>query len=259
MSAIVAALANFFFACGKVLDTAVSYAGSAVNGATLQIKSTPSRIRLKVVVSGGTFSSNDIVATLHTSPDGTTFVSSGKSLTFTANATQEIEVDVALMPYIRFAYSGAASGTILSVFLANNDPDQVVGNAVHEVEDANPVNGFVFCNVANALDASLAVPSTAGGTAYNIQDDSLHAGFLVVTVASRTVGSVAPKVQFTVDGGTTWIDSGDALSAISANGTSIVKISRGVAKRFRVHYTSASSFDGRVTTSLYGDGLVAAV
>lgn len=240
---------------GKIADSALAYAGSTVNGSAIRMKGRCTKMRMQVVVSSGSFSSNNIVATVQTSPDNTTFYATTMAITFTADGTKTLEITVPVMEYVRIAYSGAASGTVRTVFFANGNWDEDVagGGAIYEPEE-EAANGFLLCKTAQVVDAAAAKASAVGGTAVLLQNERAHFMFILLAVAARTTGTITPKLQYSLDAGKTWLDSGDALSAINANGTSVLVPANGLGMRFRLFYTPASSFDGTIGATIYTDG-----
>lgn len=239
---------------GKISDAAHAYAGSSANGSSVQMKGRCTRMRLQVVVSAGSFSSNNIVATIQTSGNNVTFYATTLALTFTADGTKTVEVTVPIMQYVRVAYSGAASGTIRACWMANGnfDEDISTGEIAYEPEEVS-TNGFLLCKASFVVAAAALVPSAAGGTTFLIQNERAHFLFFEIIVAARTTGTVTPKLQFSIDAAQNWLDSGDALSAINANGTSYLVPANGLAERLRIHLTPASSFDGTVAVNAYMD------
>ena len=251
MSAVLAAIVNLVFPWGQLLDSAVAYAGSTANGATRTIQNAPTRLHFKVVVSAGTFSSNNIVATVHTSPDGTTWASTTVAATITADGTAELDVTVPIMTYVRIVYTGAASGTVNTYVMANVNLTQSATLVPPNPTDLS-VNGLVVCRQSSTIRSAALVATATNGSAYVVPQNA-HRGFLIVVIAGRTVGTLVVKLQFSIDGGTTWVN-GDTTSTLSASGTTIVAIAASLGTRVRAVLTPGSSFDGTASATIFADG-----
>jgi len=251
MSLVLALAANLLFNWGQLLDSAVAYAGSPVNGATRSIQNTPTRLHFKIVVSAGSFSSNNIVGTVQTSVDGTNWIATSVTATFTANAVAEVDVNVPVGTYVRIAYSGAASGTVNTYVMANVNLTQSSTLVPPDPQDAS-VNGLCVCRQQSVLYDTAAVATTINGSAYQVPANA-HRGFLVVTVAGRTVGTLVAKLQFSIDGGTTWVN-GDTTSTLSADGVTIIALAAAYGTLVRPVLTPGSSFDGTAKVAIWADG-----
>lgn len=237
-----------------ILAAALVYAGSTDQTNGMYYEAPPNALRLKFVVTAGTYGGNTVTGTLQTSNDGSTWVSAGLTTgAIAADGTTEMVVNTFVMKYLRVEFTGAASATI-AVFVFADIPSGAFSEGIIYDQERSPVNGYAWCNCAVVLDSGVALGgASTAGTGKQLPGPTATCGYLKVVTTGRTQGTVTPKVQWSPDG-TTYYDTGDALSAISTNTTTWFKLTKGAGAYFRVYYTVAASCDATVTTTLVTDG-----
>lgn len=249
-------LGNLFWEAERT-ENALAYAGLAVNGATIQWENAPTRMALSIEAAGGAYLAGSVDAAVETSADGINWiVVPGVAVSFTADGVKAAGLNVPIMPYLRATYDGLGSANLTTAFLANNQAAPFTASTFYAPTADS--TGFAFCQIKNAIDTALpyliATPGNTVSLAVNAQ-----AGFAEFIVAARTAGTITARLQYSFDGGLTWLNSGNVTAALGANGTFLLGIEYPVGGLARVLYTPAGGFDGTIACAIFSDVALGAV
>lgn len=240
-----------FFPFAVQVMSGVSYS-APVQSTGQQWANNPNAMAFRLDVSSFSGGGQTLDVGVETSPDGTNWIAAGQVVTgINANGTTAAVLNVPVMPHVRLTVTESGDGptATLNAWLLADAPFSVADDYD---EAAGTPGNFLMCRHTETLDSALAVPSSAAGSSLKAGQSGVQAGYLVSTIAGRTAGTLAGQLQTSFDGGTTWKDvPGDSFSAQSANGVVIVKLTGIYGPDVRVNYTSASSFDGNVTSVLH--------
>jgi len=244
---------------GQILQSALSYTVGVGGTSSAVMVNKPNRLCLVANLTAFSAGGQTMTIAVQTSPDGSTWVDTGISITgIAATGEQVLRVDKPIMKYVRLYFDESGSGptaTIDTYLYADADPF-TLGNFDEESNPAAP--DFAYCNNVLAVHAAQAVASTDRDSTNVTVDGSVEQGFVVWTISGRTAGTLAPKLQHSYDAGTTWLDvPGTSISASSiASGKLIAGITGPCSELVAAHYTVASSWDGSVAMDLYTDNPV---
>lgn len=238
-----------------VLEAALAYPGTTTDTSRTYFEAPPDAIRVKIVTSGGDYTAGKTVTgTLQTSPDSTNWVTTGLTTgALNADGVAEINVNVPVLKYIRVEFTGTATATI-AVHVFSDLPTGALSDGTIAQQDRGSSNGVAWCGCAVILDTPIVFAGASqAGTSKQLPGPTATCGYVKVVISARTVGTVTPKLQWSPDL-VTWYDSGDDLGTLNANGTTLLKLTKGLSGYIRLYYTVAAAFDGTVTSTIYTDG-----
>lgn len=232
------------------VDNAVAYSAPVAGTASRIGRNRPNRAMIIVVVAskGGADALN---VGIDTSRDGVNWVSlGGMGLSNIANnGTYAIVLDRPLLEYVRCNFGEAGTdctATLTTYYCADRRIDADESGPV--TRTYTTTGSLAWC-VDRHAESSVSPGATTVYTDAKPVEGRWEAGIFDVTVSGRSAGNVTVTIQWSFDGGTTWVD-GDATGSLSANGTTVVGIAKALNEKYRFKIAGASSFNGAVVCAL---------